>query len=516
MPGGEDRAGFSASWQGAQLAKAYSSGEADICCSVVNEGMRVGCRQNSGMELSSRRVEGKRSSATTSLIQGTIYAGVVAGMLWVCVTTYGVQFSAPYQALAILSAAFAFLLLRRSDLLAPWRMGRRGSIGTQVLSAWAVMVGLLLFVAYVAKASSFFSRVVFTAWALITPVALLMLNFMLRTFSRWFAPYMLARRRAVIVFANESAQVLAASLGESEQYDLLGYFDDRREARLGEYAQICPRLGRLAKAKAYVMDNAIDVVFVMLSNDGIGRSMELMDDLGDTTASLYLVPDIALYDLVNAEPAEVEGVQVLRIAETPMYGIDGLYKLMFDFVVSMIALLLLWPVLLVIAIAVRLDSPGPAIYRQLRYGLNGQSFEVYKFRTMRINDTDDKVVQVSRDDARVTPIGRFLRRTSLDELPQLWNILRGDMSLVGPRPHPVKLNEQYRLEVRHYMLRHKVKPGLTGWAQVNGLRGETAQLERMEQRIRYDLEYIRRWSPMFDIRILIRTLLIVWRDRNAY
>jgi putative colanic acid biosynthesis UDP-glucose lipid carrier transferase len=457
-----------------------------------------------------------RRSAATPIIQGAIYATAVVATLFACATAYGAEFSAAYRALAVLGAVFSFLMLGRFDLLAPWRMGRRGSIGTQVLYSWVAIVGLLLSVAYVAKYSAYYSRVVLTAWVLITPVALLMLNFGLRMLSRWFAPYMLARRRAVIIFANESAQVLATSLVESEQYTLLGYFDDRGEARLGELADMCTRLGELAQAKDYIMEHAVDVVFMMLSNHGIRRSMELMDELGDTTASLYLVPDIALYDLVNAEPAEVEGVQVLRVAETPMYGIDGLYKLMFDFVVSAIALLLLSPLLLLVAVLIRLDSPGPVIYRQLRYGLNGQAFEVYKFRTMRLSDPENEIVQVSRADPRVTRIGRFLRATSIDELPQLWNVLRGDMSLVGPRPHAVQHNEYYRRSVRHYMLRHKVKPGLTGWAQVNGLRGATERLESMEERVRYDLDYIRRWSPLFDIRIIFRTLAMIWRDRNAY
>ncbi|HEY1075229.1 MAG TPA: sugar transferase, partial [Fontimonas sp.] len=344
------------------------------------------------MRLNSAATGSGRLSATSSIIQGAIYAGVVAGVLKLCVLAYGMEFTAPYQALAILGAMFSFMLLRRFDLLAPWRMGRRGSVGTQVLSAWVIQIALLLVVAYVSKTSSSFSRVVFMAWTVITPVALLIFNFLLRNVSRWFAPHMLARRSAVIMFANDSAQVLANSLTESEQYQLLGYFDDRNEVRLGAAASIADRLGTLADAKTYIMENAVDVVFVMLSNQGIARSMELIDELGDTTASIYLVPDIALYELANAIPSEVEGVQVLRVAESPMFGIDGLYKLVFDFVVSLIALLLLSPLLLLIALAVKFDSPGPILFRQKRYGLNGQEFDVYKFRTMRVNDADDQVV----------------------------------------------------------------------------------------------------------------------------
>ena len=169
-----------------------------------------------------------------------------------------------------------------------------------------------------------------------------------------------------------------------------------------------------------------------------------------------------------------------------------------------------------IAIAIKLDSPGPVIFKQARYGLNGQQFWVYKFRTMTVANRDAEIVQVSRHDPRVTRVGRILRRTSIDELPQFWNVLRGEMSVVGPRPHSVVHNEHYRKAVRRYMVRHKVKPGITGWAQVHGLRGETAELATMEERIRYDLEYIRNWSPWLDIQIIFMTIFMILRDRNAY
>ncbi len=254
----------------------------------------------------------------------------------------------------------------------------------------------------------------------------------------------------------------------------------------------------------------------MLPEQGIGRALEIADELGDTTASVYFVPNFAMYDILGAELSEIKGVPVLKVAETPLFGVDGLYKHVFDFTAAFFGLLVLSPVFLLVALAVRLDSPGPVLYRQKRYGLNGQEFVVYKFRTMRINDPEDRIVQVSRDDPRVTRVGRFLRRTSIDELPQLWNVVRGDMSLVGPRPHAVQHNEYYRKAVKRYMLRHKVKPGLTGWAQVNGLRGPTAELASMEERLRYDLDYIRRWTPWLDIKIIFMTLLMILRDRNAF
>jgi putative colanic acid biosysnthesis UDP-glucose lipid carrier transferase len=456
-----------------------------------------------------------RLGALGGVIQGALYAAVVAGLLLLIVRAYGEDFDSPYQVTALLGAAFAFLMLGRFDLLAAWRMGRPGSVGSRVLYTWMVIVGLLLFLAYVAKYTGYFSRVIMTAWFVMTPAALALLNMAARGFTRRFVPHALARRSAVIVFANESAQMLARSLHESELYRLDGCFDDR-PARDLQGGQCGRHLGGIDALVDHVQAHGTDVVFIMLPEQDIGRATELHDRLGDTTASVYFVPNFAHYDLIGAELSEVEGIPVLRVAETPLFGIDGLYKQVFDFCASALGLLLLAPVMLAIAVAVRLDSRGPVIYRQRRYGLNGQDFDVYKFRTMRVEPPGATVVQASPDDERVTRVGRFLRRTSLDELPQLFNVLKGDMSLVGPRPHAVQHNEFYRKAVKHYMLRHKVKPGLTGWAQVNGLRGKTSELALMEQRVSYDLDYIRRWSPLFDIKIMLKTLLIIARDDNAY
>lgn len=458
---------------------------------------------------------GKVGVAATA-VQGLLYAAVAAGMLYAIVHAYGAPFDAAYRMVALLGAAFTFLMLGRFDLLSSWRMGRPGSIGTQVLYTWAVIVGLLLFIGYVAQYTGYFSRVIVTSWIVITPATLALLNVLARAFTRRFVPDAMAQRSAVIVFATESAQVLARSLRESELYRLEGFFDDRSDERIGTAARISRHLGGIGDLTRYVQDHGIEVVFIMLPEQGISRATQLRDELGDTTASVYFVPNFAMYDLIGAELSEVEGVPVLRVAETPLFGVDGLYKYVFDVTAASIGLLLLSPLLAAIAIAVRWESPGPAIYRQKRYGLNGQEFWVYKFRTMRDDPEPAEVVQAARGDARVTRIGHFLRRTSLDELPQLWNVLRGDMSLVGPRPHAVQHNEFYRRAVKHYMLRHKVKPGMTGWAQVNGLRGGTEELSFMEERVRYDLDYIRRWSPMMDIRIILMTLVTIIRDRNAY
>jgi len=206
----------------------------------------------------------------------------------------------------------------------------------------------------------------------------------------------------------------------------------------------------------------------------------------------------------------------ISVCDTPFHGMDAVMKRATDIVLASLALLLLAPLMLLIAIAVKLTSSGPALFRQRRYGLNGEEIMVYKFRSMTVCEDGAVVSQATRQDSRVTPLGRLLRSTSLDELPQLLNVLEGKMSVVGPRPHAVAHNELYRKLISGYMLRHKVRPGITGWAQVNGLRGETQTVEKMRARVQFDLDYLSHWSPWLDVKIILRTLWVIARDRNAY
>jgi putative colanic acid biosynthesis UDP-glucose lipid carrier transferase len=244
--------------------------------------------------------------------------------------------------------------------------------------------------------------------------------------------------------------------------------------------------------------------------------MDLLDDLRDTTASIYYVPDIFVFNLIQARPSEIHGIPVVAMLETPFFGYRGVVKRVIDVGFSAIILVLLLPVLMLIALAIRLSSRGPVIFTQRRYGLDGREIGVYKFRTMQVTEDGDQIRQASKTDSRITPVGRVLRRLSLDELPQLINVLQGRMSLVGPRPHAVAHNEEYRKLIKGYMVRHKVLPGITGLAQINGWRGETLNLEDMEARVNYDLDYLRHWSPLLDIKILLLTIVRVFRDDKAY
>jgi putative colanic acid biosynthesis UDP-glucose lipid carrier transferase len=275
-------------------------------------------------------------------------------------------------------------------------------------------------------------------------------------------------------------------------------------------------LGEIGAAADHVKRHGIETVFIALPMIAQPQLLALLDAMKDTTASVYFVPDIFITDLIQARIDHINGIPVMAVCESPIVGLNALVKRAMDLALAGAILLATLPALLLIAVGVRIGSPGPVLFRQRRYGLDGCQITVLKFRTMTVAEDGPEVPQARRDDARITALGSFLRRTSLDELPQLFNVLGGSMSLVGPRPHAVAHNEQYRHLIKGYMVRHKVKPGITGWAQVNGLRGETDSVDKMRARIEHDLEYLRRWSVGLDLKILLHTALIVLKRTNAY
>jgi putative colanic acid biosynthesis UDP-glucose lipid carrier transferase len=294
-----------------------------------------------------------------------------------------------------------------------------------------------------------------------------------------------------------------------------GFFDDDPDQHATHSApgQI---LGGVDSAGEFVKRNGVETVFIALPMAAQPRLLRLLDEVKDTTASVYFVPDIFITDLIQARIDDINGMPVMAVCDTPIVGVNAMLKRGSDLLIASLALIVLAPAMALIALGVRRSSPGPVIFRQRRYGLDGRSIIVFKFRTMTVVEDGEQVVQAKRNDSRVTRFGLFLRRTSLDELPQLFNVLQGSMSMVGPRPHAVAHNEVYRRLIKGYMVRHKVKPGITGWAQVNGCRGETDSVEKMQKRIEFDLEYLRRWSLGLDLLIVFKTALIVLRRTNAY
>lgn len=383
---------------------------------------------------------------------------------------------------------------------------------------WPFLAGVLLLFGYVTSFLDHFDRKVILGWIMITPVAMLAAHMLIRKLLVWLRTGE-RKRRAVIVGASTVGVQLRDRLHEESMTDIefLGFLDDRPATRtaLGEHGQ-AEIIGRLCDIANHVKQQSVDIIYVGLPMSSQPRILQLLDDLKDTTASIYFVPDIFIFDLIQARIDDVAGIPVVAVCETPFHGMNGFVKRASDLVLSTFILLLISPLLLLLAIGVKLSSPGPIIFKQRRYGLDGQDIVVYKFRSMTVCEDGGKVEQAKRNDKRVTPFGAFIRKTSLDELPQFINVLQGRMSIVGPRPHAIAHNEEYRKLVKGYMIRHKVKPGITGWAQVNGFRGETDTIEKMQMRIDFDLDYLRQWTMWLDLKIIIGTILLIVRDRGAY
>ncbi|NOT86344.1 MAG: undecaprenyl-phosphate glucose phosphotransferase [Methylococcaceae bacterium] len=384
-----------------------------------------------------------------------------------------------------------------------------------IFQRWVMLVLLLLIMGYFAQFLKLFNNTLLLYWISITPFILLLVQLSFRKlFFRFFAQQN-TLDKAIIVGINELSLKLAGSLAQHSLYGVqcIGFFDDRTLNRLPGGLTL---LGGLKDVHRFISKEQVKIIYISLPIAEQQRIHALLDDLRDTTASIYYMPDVSMIDIIQARSFDIEGIPMVTLCESPFTGSKALIKRVSDIVLALLILLLISPLLVLIAIGVKRSSPGPIIFKQRRYGLDGEEISVYKFRSMTVCENDAQIVQATRNDARITPLGAFLRKKSLDELPQFINVLQGRMSIVGPRPHAVAHNELYRKQIKGYMIRHKVRPGITGWAQVNGCRGETETVAKMQRRIEYDLNYLRHWSLGMDLLIILRTIGIVIKDENAY
>jgi putative colanic acid biosysnthesis UDP-glucose lipid carrier transferase len=462
----------------------------------------------------------KGSSLTTfavALVNRGIPPVVTVLALLACVAFYDTDLKLHYQVLAFVALLLGLLLFRGNGAWEPFSRRNRWATAVSVTLSWVMLFCVLLLLGYMTKTSDLFSRRVLLTWFVVTPPAIILSQLLAY---RLFLP--VARtaergRRVVVAGANELGKTLASRImGDPGMgMQLVGFFDDRSSDRLGDLPD-GRLIGGLADLPEYVRAHQVDVIFIALPIRNVQRVSELIDELFDTTVSIYFLPDIFVFDLIQSRATDIGGLPAIALCETPFYGPSGIVKRVSDIVFAAILLILLFPLLVTIALAIRLTSPGTVIFRQRRYGLDGEEITVYKFRSMRVSEDGEEIRQATQDDPRITPVGRILRKFSLDELPQLYNVLQGRMSIVGPRPHAVAHNEEYRSLIKGYMLRHKVRPGITGLAQVSGYRGETKDLEDMRMRIEYDLDYLRHWSLGLDLSIMCKTVLVVLRGEKAY
>lgn len=448
--------------------------------------------------------------SVSTVVAAFLEPAVAALTLLVCHQVYDVPFDGPPTAMIILLLVLMFPGLNR--------FGKTGvGVGIDIILSWFSVLCVLALVGYASRGLREFDLRMLMAWAVATPLVQWACVFAGTKLLRWRATLPELRRPAVIIGANQMGVRVAEMLigRKAFGHDFLGFFEDRDRSRLAlpDHLQI---VGPLAELPGFIESHGVKDVFITLPLTSQPRILNLMSALENTTASLHFVPDVFGVSIIQGRLTDMGGIPVVGLLVTPFDGINGFVKRVSDVVLSILILILISPILALVAVGVKLSSPGPVIFRQRRTGLDGEVIEVYKFRSMTTQDNGPVVQQATRNDPRITKFGAFIRKTSLDELPQFVNVLQGRMSIVGPRPHAVAHNEQYRKIVKAYMARHKVKPGITGWAQVNGLRGETDTLDKMARRVEYDLEYLRNWSLGLDLLIIARTAKLMVFDHKAY
>jgi len=450
-----------------------------------------------------------------SFFQRVLDPLVVMGTLYLSALVYHEPFSGYLLVLMILAFFISTSVYQHIDPYRTWRSGRMWAYARDTVFGWCVTIAVLLFLGSSSGLKYYYDDRVVLAWFVATPVILLVSHIAARMAH---SPGRSKEVRSVVVVGANDVGLKFAGICDQHPnlfMQVRGFFDDRADDRRPAGLRH-PMLGKTLELAQYVRTHGIKMIFISQPISAQPRIRKLIEELQDTTASVYFLPDVYIFDLMQARFDNIGGMPVIAICETPFMGLNSTIKRASDIVLASIILVLLAPLMVAIAIAVKLGSPGPVIFRQRRYGLYGDEIIVYKFRSMTVMENGAAVVQAQKNDQRVTKIGGFLRKTSLDELPQFINVLQGRMSIVGPRPHAVAHNEQYRKLIKGYMLRHKVKPGITGWAQVNGLRGETATLDKMEARIQYDLDYLRNWSLWLDLWIVLKTVKVVVTRENAF
>jgi len=421
-----------------------------------------------------------------------------------------------YRQTLLCSVLFALIVLTSSSLYRSWRGRGLAAELTRVVSLWTMLFAAMVMYSALVQQFGEMSRGWWLTWYGLGLAAVVSVRVWVRHTAEWLRTRGVDQRTAVIVGGGANGRRIVDALNTQPWAGIhvLGWF-----AAPDGHTPLdqSPCLGGLDALPAFVEAHRVDQVWIVLPMRAQDQIAQVLIALRHSTADIKMVPDLFGLQLLNHSVEQVAGVPVINLRSTPMNGNAHLLKAVEDRLLASLILLLIWPLMLAIAIGVKLSSPGPVLFRQSRHGRNGKEIEVWKFRSMRLHDEHAGIVtQATRDDARITRFGAFLRRTSLDELPQFINVLQGRMSIVGPRPHAVAHNQQYMDQVADYMQRHRIKPGITGWAQVNGLRGETDTLDKMARRIELDLHYLQNWSLLLDLRIIVQTALTGFTGRNAY
>lgn len=437
---------------------------------------------------------------------------------WLATKSLAPEVSANHAlAMTITIVLFHFV----GEITGMYRNWRGVDVDKEVMCAvltWLVTVPLVITTMTLFSVSSV-ELAFLQVWLCLTLACMTLCRVTLRTIQGYLRARGINTRGYAIVGINELGFRLAGNIEKTPEMglDLVGFYDDREPDRTPEIDdRVGARIGDLDELVEQARAGTVSMIYITFPMRAEDRIRGVLERLADSTASVYLVPDFFVFEMLHSRWTDIGGLPTVSVFENPFYGVDGIVKRMLDVAIAMVLLVVLAIPMAVFAYMVKRSSPGPVFFRQRRYGLDGREILVWKFRSMKVCEDGEKITQAQKNDDRTTKIGALLRRTSLDELPQLFNVINGTMSLVGPRPHASSHNEEYRTQIQGYMLRHKVRPGITGLAQVNGYRGETDTLEKMERRVECDHQYIREWSLLMDIKILFRTIFVLLSGKNAY
>ncbi len=435
-------------------------------------------------------------------------------------------FQATWQPIYIWALLFSILLFNffaeSQDAYRSWRgASLRDEIET-VFFSWVTGIFVLIAIDFFFLHEQAYSDLFVAVWIVLTPIELISWHALVRVSLAIIRAGGHNTRQVAIVGATSLGQRLELAFEQMNWsgYRLTGYYDDRSvDLNRNDRTKASKKIELSGNIDQLILDcqqGKIDAVYITLALSAENRIKEMVSRLSDSTASVYLVPDLFTFNLLNSRWVDYQGITAVSIFDTPFSGLDGVLKRLEDIILSSLILCIIAIPMLFIAVAIKMTSKGPILFKQTRYGVDGDEITVWKFRSMTVTENGNTVTQATKGDSRITPLGAFLRKTSLDELPQFFNALGGGMSIVGPRPHAVVHNEEYRKKIQGYMLRHKMKPGITGLAQINGFRGETDTLDKMEGRIHYDLLYIQTWTLLLDLKIIFLTVFKGFSNKNAY
>jgi len=474
-------------------------------------------------------VDNRTKSFKSYVFKGTFFARITDSLsvFFSALAAYFIRFDLMpdfsvvpqnYLSISIVAAVFSLLIFPLYGLYHSWRGKSLFDQVRSVLIGWGTVLGSVIVLLFLLKYSEQFSRSWLLQWFILGTFFILFI----RLLTYWLLGLMRSKgfnyRSVVVVGAGDLGKEVLDRVSSSSWtgFKVTALFDDDKELAGGNILGV-PVKTEINKITEFISDNNIDEVWLALPLNAEKRMQDLVNHLSSTAVNVRLIPDIFGLSILNHGFTEIAGMPVVDLCTSPMVGSNRFVKSIEDKVLSFIILMLISPLLLIIAIGIKLSSPGPVLFKQKRHGWDGKVINVYKFRSMKVHEEfNGSVTQAIKKDPRITKLGAFLRRTSLDELPQFYNVLQGRMSIVGPRPHAVAHNEHYKEIVDQYMLRHKVKPGITGWAQVNGWRGETDTLEKMQKRVEFDLFYIENWSLWFDLKIIFLTIFKGFVNKNAY